>query len=79
MMSAFREKLVSLKESMILDAAIEAENLSIEPFDEVLHSAELVGTMVSCSGEFRNPLTILLDREARGEFHWHDSITGLAA
>jgi hypothetical protein len=76
MMSAFREKLVSLQQSMLLDAAIEAENLSIEPLHEVLLAAERTGTMVSSLCEFRDPLTILLDHEARGEFHWHDFIVG---
>jgi hypothetical protein len=79
MMSSFRDKLVPLKESMVLDAAIAAETLIEEPLHEVIKRAEILGTMPSCLINYRDPLQVLLDRESRGEFHWHDSITGITA
>lgn len=74
-MSKFSDTLVSLKNSLLLDAAVEAETLIETPLEEVIREAEIRGTMPSCLCEFRDPLTILLDREAHGDFSFYNSLT----
>ena len=75
-MSNFRDTLVSLKNSLLIDAAVEAEQLLETPLEEVLREAEIRGTMPSCLMDYRDPLTILLEREDRGYFSFHDYLVG---
>lgn len=75
-MSAFREKLVPLQESFLLDAAIEAETLEDSPLHEVMQAAERLGTMPPCLIEFLDPLTLLEIKEQKGLFSWHDELVG---
>lgn len=75
-MSSFRDSLVSLKNSLLLDAALDAENFVETPLEEVIRTAEIQGTMPSCLMDCRDPLTILLEREDRGYFSFHDYLVG---
>ena len=75
-MTSFRDTLVSLKNSLLMDAALEAETLIETPLHEVIREAEIRGTMPSCLCDYRDPLVILMEREDRGYFSFHDYLVG---
>lgn len=72
---SYKDTLSTLKNSLLLDAAIEAETFEETCLDDVLRSFEVSGTMPSCLMNMRDPLTILLKKEQHGEFHFYTSIT----